>query len=182
MSSGSSRPTAAARPARASRWLPDLDVFTDIDIPARLLCRHAAPAGRRQRGRHVPLPQRSSAANFETQDFVYENGIHGLCRPSSRAKTPLTTPVSSGRPSAAAATARTSRNTRSSSPARAASPTRCNRIEHYHNSSWLEHGGAPEKAVQERLRLRHRRLSQATATNITKSESQDHLPGRRRTA
>ena len=21
-------------------------------------------------------------------------------------------------------------------------------IEHYHNSSWLEHGGAPEKAVQ----------------------------------
>ena len=74
MSSGSSRPTAAAKPAR-TRWLPDLDVFTDIDIPAdyyvETLRRQAVVnAGITFRFKNEVLP-----GHFETQDFVYENGI-----------------------------------------------------------------------------------------------------------
>ena len=44
-------------------------------------------------------------------------------------------------------TARTNRNTRSSCRVRSASSA-VSQIEYYHNSSWLEHGGAPDKAVR----------------------------------
>ncbi len=47
-------------------------------------------------------------------------------------------------------------------------------IEHYHNSSWLEHGGAPEKAMTFGLRLRHRRVAQAER-QIQQDREQDHL-------
>ena len=58
-----------------TRWLPDLDVFTDIDIPAdyyvETLRRQAVVnAGITFRFKNEVLP-----GHFETQDFVYENGI-----------------------------------------------------------------------------------------------------------
>ena len=60
---------------------------------------------------------------------------------------------------------------------RSAFPTRSNAIEYYHNSSWLEHGGAPDKAVKHRLCLRDRRLHQKDR-QVSEKREQDHLPGR----
>ena len=40
-----------------TRWLPDLDVFTDINIPASYFTDVLQPTGGRQRGHHVPLPR-----------------------------------------------------------------------------------------------------------------------------
>ena len=53
-------------------------------------------------------------------------------------------------------------------------------IAHYHNSSWLEHGGSPEKAMKSAFRLRYRLLSEA-AGEVPEERGQDHLqrhPGR----
>ncbi len=47
---------------------------------------------------------------------------------------------------------------------------RVQRIEYYHNSSWLEHGGSPEKAVEDRLGLRHRQVP-AGQQQVQKGES-----------
>ena len=58
-----------------TRWLPDLDVFTDIDIPVdyyidTLRRQAVVNAGVTFRLKNETLP-----GHFESQDFVYENGI-----------------------------------------------------------------------------------------------------------
>ena len=58
-----------------TRWLPDLEVFTDIAIPAEYyvdVCRRQAVvnAGLTFRFRNEVTP-----GKFETQEFLYENGI-----------------------------------------------------------------------------------------------------------
>ncbi len=56
------------------RWKPDLEVFTDIDIPREYFEDMLQAAGRGQRGRDVPFRDRSKAANSKT-DYCYPNGI-----------------------------------------------------------------------------------------------------------
>jgi len=129
-----------------TRWLPDLDVFTDIDIPAdyyvETLRRQAVVnAGITFRFKNEVLP-----GHFETQDFVYENGIIDYVAEIA-GEDALTTPVFWE-------TERRGRD-RADKPeykvkisAAFCFSNRVNDIEYYHNSSWLEYGGAPEKATK----------------------------------
>mgnify|MGYP001128932995 CR=1 FL=1 len=129
-----------------TRWLPDLDVFTDIDIPAdyyvETLRRQAVVnAGITFRFKNEVLP-----GHFETQDFVYENGIIDYVAEIA-GEDALTTPVFWE-------TERRGRDREDKPEYKVKLSCACcfsnkvQRIEHYHNSSWLEHGGAPEKAVK----------------------------------
>ena len=129
-----------------TRWLPDLDVFTDIDIPAdyyvETLRRQAVVnAGITFRFKNEVLP-----GHFETQDFVYEDGIIDYVAEIA-GEDALTTPVFWE-------TERRGRD-RADKPeykvkisAAFCFSNRVNDIEYYHNSSWLEYGGAPEKATK----------------------------------
>ena len=57
------------------RWLPDLDVFTDIDIPVdyyRDVMRRQAVVNA---GVTFRLKNETAAGKFETEEFVYEHGI-----------------------------------------------------------------------------------------------------------
>ena len=128
------------------RWKPDLEVFTDIDIPVDyytdVLKRQAVVnAGVTFRFREETAPNK-----FSTTDFQYENGILDYVTELA-GEEPLTQPVFW----------QTERKGRD----RADKPeykvklsvsfcfsNRVQVIEHYHNSSWLEHGGSPEKAVR----------------------------------
>ena len=128
------------------RWKPDLEVFTDIDIPVDyyldVMKRQAVVnAGVTFRFRCETAP-----GKFETTDFQYENGIQDYVAELA-GEDPLTQPVFW----------QTERKGRD----RADKPeykvklsvsfcfsNRVQVIEHYHNSSWLEHGGSPEKAVR----------------------------------
>ncbi len=128
------------------RWKPDLEVFTDIDIPADyyrdVMKRQAVVnAGVTFRFRLETAPGR-----FETTDFQYENGIQDYVSELA-GEDALTQPVFW----------QTERKGRD----RADKPeykvklsvsfcfsNKVQVIEHYHNSSWLEHGGSPEKAVK----------------------------------
>ena len=128
------------------RWKPDLEVFTDVDIPVDyytdVLKRQAVVnAGVTFRFREETAPNK-----FSTTDFQYENGILDYVTELA-GEEPLTQPVFW----------QTERKGRD----RADKPeykvklsvsfcfsNKVSVIEHYHNSSWLEHGGSPEKAMK----------------------------------
>ena len=126
-------------------WKPDLEVFTDIDIPVEYyldtLKRQAVVnAGVTFRFRN------QVGSKFETTEFCYEHGILDYI-----------TELTDGNAFTMPQYWETERRGRD----RADKPeykvkisaafcfsNRVNDIEYYHNSSWLEYGGAPEKATK----------------------------------
>ena len=128
------------------RWLPDLEVFTDIDIPVDyyrdVLKRQAVVnAGVTFRLRNQVGPNK-----FESEDFRYENGIIDYVKELSGENT-LTQPVFWQ-------TERKGRD-RADKPEYKVklSVSFCfsnavQVIEHYHNSSWLEHGGSTQTSYE----------------------------------
>ena len=139
-------PTDRKKTGSLFRWLPDLDVFTDIAIPTEFfedtLKRQAVVnAGVTFRFRREIAPGR-----LETKDFLYEKGILDYV-------TELTEAGAMTMPQYWEAE-RKGRD-REDKPeykvklsAAVCFSNQVSRIEYYHNSSWLEHGGAPEKAVK----------------------------------
>jgi DNA gyrase subunit B len=132
------------RTGTRTRWLPDLDVFTDIAIPAG----YFADVMKRQAVVNAGITFRfrneTEPGNFEETEFLYENGIADYVTELA-GEGSLTAPVfwqaeKKGRD-------------RSDKPeykvklsVACCFSNKVSVIEHYHNSSWLEHGGSPEKA------------------------------------
>ena len=124
------------------RWKPDLDVFTDTDIPAD----YFADVMKRQAVVNAGVTFRFQDVGEKPVDFKYENGILDYVTELAGEKS-LTAPVFWQ-------TERRGRD-RADKPdykvklsvAFCFSNT-VQVIEHYHNSSWLEHGGSPEKAMK----------------------------------
>ena len=126
-------------------WKPDLDVFTDIDIPEAyfldVLKRQAVVnAGVTFRFRN------QAGGKFETTEFRYENGIVDYVRELA-GENPLTEPVFWQAERRGRDRADKPEYKVKLSVAFCFSNT-VQVIEHYHNSSWLEHGGSPEKAMR----------------------------------
>ena len=127
------------------RWRPDIEVFTDIAIPPEyfedVLRRQAVVnAGVTFRFRN------EVGGRFETTDYKYDNGITDyvseiagegamtlpyFIEGERRGRDREDKPEYKVKLSAAFCFSNT-----------------VNRVEYYHNSSWLEHGGAPEKATK----------------------------------
>ena len=159
-------------------WLPDLEVFTDIDVPVSyytdMLKRQAVVnAGVTFRFRN------QVGGKFETTDFKYDNGIVDYVAELA-GENSLTAPVFFQ-------TERRGRD-RADKPeykvklsmAFCCSNT-VNVIEHYHNSSWLEHGGSPEKAMRSAFvsaldgYLKQKGKYNKTESKITFNDVQDCL-------
>ncbi len=128
------------------RWKPDLSVFTDIDIPfdfyADVLKRQSVV----NPGILFVLRDQYSATGFKSTEFKYENGISDYVAE-----------IAGGDTLTSIQTWSTERSGRD----RADKPEYKVKInvslcfsktvtlkEYYHNSSFLEYGGAPEKAVR----------------------------------
>ena len=128
------------------RWLPDLDVFTDIRIPVdyyRDVMKRQAVVNS---GVTFRLKNEVSAGKLETEDFVYEHGIVDYVNELA-GDDALTEPVFWE--------AERKGRDRADKPEYKVklSVALCfsNRVavcEYYHNSSFLEHGGSPEKATR----------------------------------
>ena len=128
------------------RWLPDLEVFTDNNIPKEYfddtLKRQAVVnAGVTFRFRNETAP-----GKFETTDYCYEQGILDYVRELTENQA-LTMPQfweaeRKGRDRADKPEYKVKIS------AALCFSNKLSRIEYYHNSSWLEYGGAPEKAVK----------------------------------
>ena len=128
------------------RWKPDLEVFTDIDLPVDYYTDVMKRQAVVNAGVTFRFREETSAGRFSTTDFRYDNGILDYVTELA-GEEPLTQPVFW----------QTERKGRD----RADKPeykvklsvsfcfsNRVSVVEHYHNSSWLEHGGSPEKAMK----------------------------------
>ncbi|MCM1150065.1 MAG: toprim domain-containing protein [Butyricicoccus sp.] len=138
-------PTDREKTGSRFRWRPDIEVFTDISIPRE----YFQDVLRRQAVVNAGVTFRfrwQNGSRFETEEFKYENGIvdyvaeiageNAMTLPyfieaERRGRDREDKPEYKVRLSAAFCFSNT---------------VKC--IEYYHNSSWLEHGGAPEKAVK----------------------------------
>ena len=140
-----SAPADRKKTGTTIRWRPDLEVFTDIDVPESyfqdVLHRQAVV----NKGVTFRLRvQRGST--FETTDYCYADGILDYVKELA-GEDALTAP-------AYMETERRGRD-RADKPEYKVKisvafcfSNRVNDIEYYHNSSWLEYGGAPEKAAK----------------------------------
>ena len=138
-------PSDRKKTGTTTRWKPDIEVFTDINIPEsyflNILRRQAvvnAGVTFRFRAQH--------GAKFETTEFCYKNGIADYVAELA-GESPLTQPYY-------IETERKGKD-REDKPeykvrmsAAFCFSNRTNAIEYYHNSSWLEHGGAPDAAAK----------------------------------
>ena len=127
------------------RWLPDLDVFTDINIPKEyfldVIKRQAVVnAGVTFRFRN------QAGGKFETTEFCYEHGILDYI-----------TELTEGNAFTMPQYWETERRGRDREDmpdykvkitAALCFSRSMSKLEYYHNSSWLEYGGAPDKAVR----------------------------------
>ena len=128
------------------RWLPDLDVFTDIDIPAdyyRDVMKRQAVVNA---GVTFRLKNETATGKFETEEFVYEHGIEDYIRELAGLDA-LTEPVfweaeRKGRDRADKPEYKVKLSVALCFSNKTAL------CEYYHNSSFLEHGGSPEKATR----------------------------------
>ena len=132
------------------KWRPDLKVFKDIGIPLEyykdVLHRQAVVNA----GVKLILKNEISANRFETTEFLYENGIVDYVKEIAAGTefTPVqlwqTEKTGKDREDLAAYKVKIN-----------AAVCFSNKVvlkEFYHNSSWLEHGGAPEIAVRNAFR------------------------------
>ena len=141
------KPTKKKQTGTRTRWLPDLDVFTEIDVPDAYFC----DTLRRQAvvNPNLLFLYRKEEADgaFTEKQFLYENGISDYVQEIA-GNTALT--------SIQSWSAQREGRDREDKPdykvklnVALTFSNQVQRVEYYHNSSWLEHGGSPEKAVKQ---------------------------------
>ena len=139
-------PTTKRQTGTIVHWRPDLDVFTDISITAEYI----EGVMRRQAvvNPNIKFVFRNQVgSSFETKEFLYEEGITDYIRELLGEEETLSSlqywqTEAKGRD-------------RADLPEYKAKfsvafcfSNKLNMAEYYHNSSFLEHGGSPEKAVK----------------------------------
>ena len=128
------------------RWKPDIKVFTDIDVPADYYTDIIKRQAIVNAGVKFIFKNEVSPRKFETTEFCYENGILDHVRElvgedaltsvqfwqsEKRVRDREDLPLYNVKINAAVAFS-----------------NRVHLTEYYHNSSWLEYGGAPDKAAR----------------------------------
>ena len=138
--------TNKKRTGTTIRWLPDLEVFTDIAVPLDyyqdVMKRQAVVNA----GVTFRLRNETAPGKFDTQEFLYENGIADYIRELA-GDDALTEPVfweaeRRGRDRADKPEYKVKLSVALCFSNRTAV------CEYYHNSSYLEHGGSQEKATR----------------------------------
>ena len=128
------------------RWKPDLDVFTDVHIPHEYFEDTLKRQAVVNAGVSFRYRRETEKGKFAETEYRYEHGILDYVTELA-GEAPLTAPQFWE-------TERRGRD-REDKPeykvkisAAFCFSNKVNRIEYYHKSSWLEYGGAPEKAVR----------------------------------
>ena len=129
-----------------TRWLPDLDVFTDIAIPAEYFTDVLRRQAVVNEGITFKFRDQQEDGSLPEEDFVYEHGIQDYVAELA-GEGALTAPVfwqaeKRGRDRADKPEYKVKLSVSF------CFSNKVSVIEHYHNSSWLEHGGSPEKAMK----------------------------------
>lgn len=128
------------------KWKPDLEVFTDINVPLEYFREMIKRQAIVNAGVKFILKNQVGASKFESEEFVYANGIQDYVNEVASEKS--LTSVQFWQ------TEREGRD-REDMPdykvkinAAVCFSNKVQLKEYYHNSSFLEHGGSPEKAFR----------------------------------
>ncbi len=127
------------------RWRPDLDVFTDIAVPLE----HYRETVRRQAvvNPNIRFILRNQLGqSFEEEEFLYQNGISDYL--AELAGTDVITPIQSWSAERRGRDREDRPDYKVKLNVALCFSNRVALTEYYHNSSWLEYGGSPEKAVK----------------------------------
>lgn len=128
------------------RWKPDIQVFTDINIPRDWFVSTMKRQAIVNDGVHFVLKEETAGGKFNTTEFCYQNGIQDYVAELA-GDTAFTTPQyweceRVGRDRADL------NDYKLKIKAAVCFSLKTQLKEYYHNSSFLEHGGSPEKAFR----------------------------------
>ncbi len=139
------KPTTSKRTGTTIRWLPDLDVFTSIDIPDE----YFDSVLRRQAVANAGLNfilHTQQGSSWKTQEYKYENGIVDYA--AELAGEDALTSVCFWQDEAKGRDREDKADYKVRLSVAFCFSNKVNIVEHYHNSSWLEYGGSPDKATR----------------------------------
>ncbi|MBQ8344958.1 MAG: DNA topoisomerase [Clostridia bacterium] len=127
-------------------WRPDLEVFTDINIPHDFFTETLRRQSVVNAGIRFRFQAEQEEGGFSDQTFVYENGISDYIAEAT-GDTAMTAPVlwhleTHGRDRA------DKDEYKLKADFSFCVSNAVNMLEYYHNSSFLEYGGSPDKAVK----------------------------------
>ncbi len=128
------------------RWKPDLKVFTDINIPLEYYQETIKRQSVVNQGIKFILKNQISGSSFETFEYVYDNGITDYVKEIANG-----TEMSTVQFWSSERVGRDRADMKDYKVKLTAAVCFSNKVqakEYYHNSSFLEHGGAPEKAFR----------------------------------
>lgn len=130
-----------------TRWHPDLEVFTDIDVSDEYFCDILKRQAVVNPNILFVFRTENEAGSFNEQEFIYENGITDYVKEIAEDKAMTSIQHWS---------AEKKGKDREDKPEYKVKldvaltfSNKVKKIEYYHNSSFLEHGGSPERAVKQ---------------------------------
>ena len=161
------------------KWKPDLDVFTQIDISDEYFYDVLRRQAIVNDGLRFIFRKELPGGEFEERIFCYENGIDDYLNEIA-GEDALTIPQHWQ--------AQREGRDREDKPeykvrlkAAFVFSNKVKLIEHYHNSSWLEHGGSPDKALRQAFvyqidaYLKNNNKYQKNESKVTFSDVEDSL-------
>ena len=171
-------PYKGRRTGSIIRWKPDDEVFTDINVPAKYFRDVMKRQAVVNTGITLILRDETGAEPAE-ETFYYENGIQDYVQ--EIAGLDGLTPVVFCESSATGRDRADQPEYKVKMSAAFCFSNKVQLLEYYHNSSWLEHGGSPDKAVrsafvsQINAYLKAKNLYKKGESQITFADVQDCL-------
>ncbi len=131
------------------KWKPDLSVFTDINIPFEYFTDVLKRQAVVNAGIKFVLKYQDETGDFKEQEFLYQNGISDYAEELLNSQ--YLTPVQNWSLETKVRDREDKPYYKLKAQVALAFSNKINLAEYYHNSSFLEHGGAPERAVKSAL-------------------------------
>ena len=172
-------PFSGKRTGSCIRWMPDTEVFTDIAVPTSYYLDTLKRQVVVNAGVTFVFTDETAEPGQQVTQFFYERGIEDYVE--ELAGLDAMTPVRFCRSEAQGRDREDRPEYRVKMNAAFCFSNKTQLLEYYHNSSWLEHGGSPDKAVRTAFvgqidaYLKAKNMYKKGESKITFSDVQDCL-------
>ena len=139
--------TKEKRTGTSIRWKPDLEVFMETDIPVDYFLDTMKRQAVVNAGLDFQFMNETEPGKFETTEFFYEHGIIDYVS-EVVGDNALTIPVLWQSTERKGKDRADMEDYKVKLSVAFCFSNKVQFIEHYHNSSWLEHGGSPDRAIR----------------------------------
>ncbi len=138
-------PTRSVQTGTVQHWKPDLDVFTDIAIPVEFYKDTLQKQAMVNAGLRFVF-YNETADGMEMYEYYYENGIIDYLKDKTGEQ--AFTEIENWECERKGRDREDMADYKVKMQIAFCFSNKINTLEYYHNSSWLEHGGSPDKAVK----------------------------------